>query len=179
MERDKQILLSVADGPEGIEIYTSEDEGVCDWSQTFPAMYLTASVNDAYVKLGPFTLSSMAVGIKAIADAAQERDELQHLFDLQHTRTARADALWQHETGNEGVLPDLGTLIEWLLTKIKVLEEARNYERDLRIKLAPDACSICHGSKGGVPGNENTICGAAVCDYCLADSLRSDTGENT
>jgi hypothetical protein len=57
--KDKTILLSVGDGPEGIEIYTSEDEGVIDWSSTFPAVYLTASLNGASVKLGPFTMGSI------------------------------------------------------------------------------------------------------------------------
>ena len=30
----------------------------------------------------------------------------------------------------------------------------------------PDNCQICHGSKGGVKGNENVINGVIVCDYC-------------
>lgn len=32
-----------------------------------------------------------------------------------------------------------------------------------------DDCEICHGSKGGVHGNENVIDGKVVCDYCHAD----------
>lgn len=35
-----------------------------------------------------------------------------------------------------------------------------------------DACSICGGEKGGVPGNENIIDGQLVCDYCHAATLR-------
>jgi hypothetical protein len=31
-----------------------------------------------------------------------------------------------------------------------------------------DACEICHGEKGGVPGNENIIGGVVMCDYCTA-----------
>lgn len=57
--RDKEILLSVGDGPEGIEIYASEDEGVVDWSNTFPAVYLVASINGASIKLGPFQLPAI------------------------------------------------------------------------------------------------------------------------
>lgn len=68
MKTDKRILLSVADGPEGIEIYTSDDEGVVDWSPAFPAVYITASLNGAMVKLGPFTL-------KAIYEQLRERLE--------------------------------------------------------------------------------------------------------
>jgi len=52
----KKILLSVADGPEHIELYTSDDEAVVDWSGQIPALYLTASTHDTYVKLGPFQL---------------------------------------------------------------------------------------------------------------------------
>jgi len=29
-----------------------------------------------------------------------------------------------------------------------------------------DNCSICHGEKGGVKGNENIIDGKLICDYC-------------
>ena len=32
---------------------------------------------------------------------------------------------------------------------------------------AKDACQICHGAKGGVPGNENLTDGIVMCDYCL------------
>lgn len=34
-----------------------------------------------------------------------------------------------------------------------------------------DACSVCHGSKGGVPGNENIIEGVTMCDYCHAEHM--------
>jgi hypothetical protein len=32
-----------------------------------------------------------------------------------------------------------------------------------------DGCEVCHGEKGGVPGNGNVIAGRVVCDYCHAD----------
>lgn len=39
-----------------------------------------------------------------------------------------------------------------------------------------DACEICDGSRGGVPGNENIVesCGEKItmCDYCSADEMR-------
>jgi len=63
--KDRKILLEVADGPEHICIYTSEDEGIVDWSPTFPAVYLTASINGAGVKLGPFTLSRIFEQLKS------------------------------------------------------------------------------------------------------------------
>jgi hypothetical protein len=32
-----------------------------------------------------------------------------------------------------------------------------------------DACEVCHGMKGGVPGNENDVEGVVCCDYCYSD----------
>jgi hypothetical protein len=63
MDLSKVPLLSVSDGPEHIEIYTSEEEGVVDWSNTFPAVYLTASTHDTYVKMGPFSLEAIYNGL--------------------------------------------------------------------------------------------------------------------
>jgi len=42
--------------------------------------------------------------------------ELQSLFDLQHTRTLMAAAMWQAETGKD-CFPDLGELVRWLMEK--------------------------------------------------------------
>lgn len=56
---DKKILLSVADGPEGIEIYTSEEEGMVDWSPAFPAVYIVVNTHDAMFKAGPFSLPAI------------------------------------------------------------------------------------------------------------------------
>ena len=57
-------LLDVHDGPEGIEIYTSEEEGVVDWSNTFPAVYIVVNTQDAMVKLGPFQCSEIYKQLK-------------------------------------------------------------------------------------------------------------------
>lgn len=46
-----------------------------------------------------------------LATMTQERDELNQLFNLQHTRTKYADKLWQQAHNKPGVLPDLGELI--------------------------------------------------------------------
>jgi hypothetical protein len=51
----------------------------------------------------------------------RERDEdaeaLRCLFALQQARMGEATALWQQATGQEGVLPDLGALLAWLLAE--------------------------------------------------------------
>lgn len=62
---DKQILLDVGDGPEGITIYTSDDEGVVDWAGSFPAVYITISINGAFAKFGPFSLKGIHDQIKS------------------------------------------------------------------------------------------------------------------
>lgn len=35
-----------------------------------------------------------------------------------------------------------------------------------------DDCESCNGARGGVPGNENLVDGALICDYCHADLLQ-------
>lgn len=40
MAYDKNIIFDTGDGPEGICVYTSEDEGVVDWSSTKPTVYV-------------------------------------------------------------------------------------------------------------------------------------------
>lgn len=59
IDHTKEILLEVGDGPEGITIYTSEEEAIVDWADHVPALYIQASLNGAYVKLGPFMLKSV------------------------------------------------------------------------------------------------------------------------
>ena len=52
------------------------------------------------------------------------------------------------------------TALENSLNKLDALQPGKG---DL------DNCEICHGVKGGLPGNENRIDGKVVCDYCDAD----------
>ena len=54
-----KILLLAADGPESIEIYTSEVEGIIDWSPSFPALYVKITLQGVSAKFGPFTLSTI------------------------------------------------------------------------------------------------------------------------
>ena len=35
---------------------------------------------------------------------------------------------------------------------------------------SPDACEVCHGAKGGVPGNENIVNGKVTCDHCTVEA---------
>jgi hypothetical protein len=38
-------------------------------------------------------------------------------------------------------------------------------------QLVRDACEICGGLRGGVPGNENRVNDVVMCDYCHADHV--------
>jgi hypothetical protein len=39
-----------------------------------------------------------------------------------------------------------------------------------------DCCSVCHGEKGGVKGNENIIEGNLMCDYCTVEFRKKEGG---
>jgi hypothetical protein len=71
MIKDKKILFDIDDGPEGITIYTSDEEGVVDWGNDLPALYLEASLHGANFKLGPFQLSTIR---KYFEEAAKKND---------------------------------------------------------------------------------------------------------
>lgn len=73
---DRKVLLDIGDGPEGIQVYISEDEGVVDWSSDLPALYITASIQGAFVKLGPFYLKSIREKFEKIEALNREIAEL-------------------------------------------------------------------------------------------------------
>jgi len=45
------------------------------------------------------------------------RSGLEMLFDLQHSRVTEATKLWQAAHDKPDILPDLGTLVEWLMQR--------------------------------------------------------------
>ena len=53
---DKKVLFELADGPEGITIYSSDKEAVVDWANHIPALYVTVALDGAFAKFGPFKL---------------------------------------------------------------------------------------------------------------------------
>ena len=63
-----------------------------------------------------------------------ENAELQAVFDLQATRTKKAETMWQQATGKHSTLPDLGVLLDWLMGEIKKLHENENVEMVRRIE---------------------------------------------
>jgi len=61
-ENDRKYLLNVGDGPEGLAIYTSEDEDIVNWNEG--AVYVEFSDINTYFK-GTLTLRKVCEGIKA------------------------------------------------------------------------------------------------------------------
>lgn len=51
MGDDKKIIFDSGDGPEGICVYTSEDEGAVAWAGTVPAVYIEIVVDDLLAAL--------------------------------------------------------------------------------------------------------------------------------
>lgn len=58
-----------------------------------------------------------------LVEARLELQDHRTLLDVQHARTAKADQLWQEAHQRPNVLPDLGSLIDWLLARAQHLEE--------------------------------------------------------
>ena len=52
---------------------------------------------------------------RELATANQDTVDLQKTFELQQSRLNRATSLWRSATGQHGVMPDLGALMDWLM----------------------------------------------------------------
>ncbi len=57
-----------------------------------------------------------------LEECKAENKELQAVFDLQETRTKKAEKMWQQATGKHSTLPDLGVLLDWLMGEVKRLK---------------------------------------------------------
>lgn len=59
-------------------------------------------------------------------------------------------------------------------TRFEEWQACMQQEREARLKdpARRDGCQVCHGIRGGVPGNENVTDGILVCDYCSADRMQ-------
>lgn len=57
-----------------------------------------------------------------VAQLDGEKQELEQLFDLQHTRTVEADKLWQQAHNRPDLWPDLGQLVGWLMSRYDSLQ---------------------------------------------------------
>ena len=75
------------------------------------------SPEDGVAHTGGLIWKYLQALIPQIEDALEEWPELKRLFDLQHTRMVEADKAWQVAHNSPNTLPDLGTLIEWLMVK--------------------------------------------------------------
>lgn len=99
---DRKILLGANDGPEGITIYTSDEEGMVDGATTFPAVYVNVSLNGGSAHFGPFTLGSiykqlnLTLSGEDVARTLDEivkvlRDKVEHLDSIAESLHIAAD----------------------------------------------------------------------------------------
>jgi hypothetical protein len=121
-----------------------------------------------------------------VAALRAEAAEQHQLMDLQHERTAEADRAWQKATGKEGVLPDLGTLVGWLMGRAEGAETEVARLREIARKAVGE-CPDCKGDGhvwaclrigGSDMDGENVDPGdweSADCERCAA--LREIAGE--
>ena len=61
--------------------------------------------------------------ISELDQSRAENKEIWAVFDLQATRTKKAETMWQQATGKHSTLPDLGVLLDWLMGEIKRLNK--------------------------------------------------------
>ena len=63
-----------------------------------------------------------------LEECRAENKELWAVFNLQATRTKKAEKMWQQATGKHSTLPDLGVLLDWLMGEIKRLKALLSYQ---------------------------------------------------
>lgn len=74
------------------------------------------STSPQNVVRGDYKLGSISVEWAPFEkDVRAENDELNRLFNKQHTRVQAATQRWREATGEHLTQPDLGTLVQWLL----------------------------------------------------------------
>ena len=93
----------------------------------------TAGINDA-VRLREsverdFALYRATVSVQ-LESAERRAQELEALFALQQTRMAGAARLWQEANNKPDILPDLGDLLSWLLSRLSDMEQRALAVRD-------------------------------------------------
>jgi len=144
-----------------LNMVPDSDDGQ-DWTPERDAITLLAALEaaesraDAAYNHCKIALDRLAAAREAMDEAIAERDELQDLFDLQHTRTEKADELWrQAHPSDTFIIPDLGKLIDWLL-------EQRTVPRVMLNEIAH------HYHLSG--GNDNYSAIAAKYGYKVEDS---------
>jgi hypothetical protein len=83
IRQQRNYLLRCVDGPEGISIYTSEHEGVSDWCNSHPAMYVEVCNWRAISVFGPFDLRSMFDQVVAKTQGYQAVAPCGHTLNFQ------------------------------------------------------------------------------------------------
>jgi len=77
----------------------------------------------------------------SLAREVDRSSQLQAIFDLQHSRTTKADQLWREAHPDSNIdIPDLGKLIDWLIFRYD-MAEARCQTASNNARFYADRCS--------------------------------------
>lgn len=113
-------------------------------------------------------LTTYQARVKEIDKLEAELGEYRRLFDLQESRMKKAIKLWQKATGKTDTLPDLGDLLDWLMIRIKELEESNK----TLAGLALDWLQSSRAARGNIFGPRDKV------DYGVAKrKIRALQGE--
>lgn len=110
-----------------------------------------------------------------LAEVQEKNTELEHLFDVQHSRTVVADRMWQLHHGKPHVRPDLGELIEWLMSQSLGFVQERDAARDEVVALRERVEAACAELEG--PGfvspslNQTWVAGVAEAVRIVREAL--------
>lgn len=86
------------------------------------------------------------------AELKTELKGLRSLFELQHKRVVEADKLWQKAHDQPNVWPDLGELIDWLLS---MAQGCHSCEYGPMCSKEPAICSGCKFAMKKQEGGKN------------------------
>jgi hypothetical protein len=75
-------------------------------------------------KVQDYLVEFLAAAERSLSSAREEIDDYDRLINLQHSRTVKADKLWQEAHNKPDTTPDLGALVDWLMERADRLESA-------------------------------------------------------
>lgn len=109
---------------------------------------------------------------QATGDAAESElalDAQYPTYDVARAALERGLTYW-HEIATTRIKQ---AEVQWTLVKNQCQYDWETFVRNGCEPLGKDACEVCRGECGGVPGNENIVDGKVMCDYCHARKIEN------